>query len=103
MGNSLGITQEGLKTALRSRDDYRHRRPLILPGHEDRMLIPENLMNQNISLSGYEDPLPLAMMATRDPEAPMALAAAARRGAAVLASKLAFQRILVGELPGRTP
>ena len=78
MGNSLGITQEGLKTALRIRDDYRHRRPLILPGQEDRMLIPENLMNQNISLSGYEDPLPLAMMATRDPEAPMALAAAAR-------------------------
>ena len=38
MGNSLGITQEGLKTALRIRDDYRHRRPLILPGQEDRML-----------------------------------------------------------------
>jgi len=78
MANALGITQDGLKTALKIKQDYRQHLPLVLPGDETRMLIPENLMNHNIDLKGYEDPLPLAMMASRDPEAPMALAAAAR-------------------------
>ncbi|MDA0304725.1 MAG: hypothetical protein O3B76_00315 [Proteobacteria bacterium] len=78
MPNALGITQDGLKTALEIKDDYRHRRPLVLPYDKTRMLIPENLMNHNIDLKGFEDPLPLAMVASRDPEAPMALAAAAR-------------------------
>ncbi|NQU60933.1 MAG: hypothetical protein HQ512_07360 [Rhodospirillales bacterium] len=78
MANALGITQDGLRTALKIKADYREHRPLVLPGDETRMLIPENLMNHNINLKGFEDPLPLAMMASRDPEAPMALAAAAR-------------------------
>ena len=78
MANALGITQEGLRTALRIKDKYRKREPLVLPGAGDRMLIPENLMNHNIDLRGFEDPLPLAMVASRDPEAPMALAAATR-------------------------
>ena len=78
MGNSLGITQAGLSTALEIKNDYKARRPILVPGEEDRMLIPENLLNHNIDLRGIEDPLSLAMMATRDPEAPMALAAAAR-------------------------
>ena len=78
MANALGITQEGLRTALKIKDRYRKREPLVLPGAEDRMLIPENLMNHNIDLRGFEDPLPLAMVASRDPEAPMALAAATR-------------------------
>ena len=78
MVNALGITQEGLRTALKIKDRYRKREPLVLPGAEDRMLIPENLMNHNIDLRGFEDPLPLAMVASRDPEVPMALAAATR-------------------------
>jgi len=78
MANALGITQEGLKTALRIKDDYRHRRPILMPGETDRIVVPETVMNHNIDLSVLEDPLALAMMATRDPEAPMALAAAAR-------------------------
>ena len=36
------------------------------------------MLNHNIDLCDIEDPLSLAMMATRDPESPMALAAAAR-------------------------
>ncbi len=78
MANSLGITQEGLRTALKIKQDYKEHRPLVLPGDEASILIPENLMNPNLDLSGLDDPLPLAMMATRDPESPMALAAAAR-------------------------
>ena len=78
MTNALGITQEGLRTALEIKDRYRRREPIVLPGEGDRMLIPENLMNHNLDLMGLEDPLPLAMMASRDPEAPMALAAATR-------------------------
>ncbi len=50
MPNALGITQGGLKTALKIKDDYRHRRPLVLPDDKTRMLIPENLMNHNIDL-----------------------------------------------------
>lgn len=78
MTNSLGITHDGLKTALRIKDDYRHHRPLCVPGEDNRILIPENVMNQNLNLQGLDDPLALAMVATRDPEPPMALAAMAR-------------------------
>ncbi len=78
MANALGITQDGLKTALEIKSKYSKHEPLIMPGAEDLMLVPENLMNHNIDLLGFEDPLPLAMVASRDPEAPMALAAATR-------------------------
>ena len=78
MANALGITQDGLKTALKIKQDYREHLPLVLPGAGGRMLIPENLMNPNLDLHGFEDPLPLAMVSSRDPEAPMALAAATR-------------------------
>lgn len=78
MKNNLGITQEGLKTALKIKEDYRARRPILMPDEHDRIIVPETMLNHNIDLTTFEDPLPLAMMATRDPEAPMALAAAAR-------------------------
>ncbi len=78
MANALGITQDGLKKALEIKTLYRKREPLVLPGTGDRMLIPENLMNADLDLMAMEDPLPLAMVASRDPEAPMALAAATR-------------------------
>ena len=78
MRNELGITQEGLKTALKIKEDYLARRPILMPGENDRIIVPETMLNHNIDLTTFEDPLPLAMMATRDPEAPMALAAAAR-------------------------
>ena len=78
MAGSLGITQDGLRAALRIKEDYRKREPLCVPGERTRMLMPEYLMNHNLDLRDFEDPLPLAMVAARDPEAPMALAAAAR-------------------------
>ena len=78
MRNDLGITQEGLKTALKIKEDYLARRPILMPDENDRIMVPETMLNHNIDLTTFEDPLPLAMMATRDPEAPMALAAAAR-------------------------
>ena len=78
MRNDLGITQEGLKTALKIKEDYRACRPILMPDEHDRIIVPETMLNHNIDLTTFEDPLPLAMMATRDPEAPMALAAAAR-------------------------
>ena len=73
-----GITHEGLKTALSIKENYRAHEPICLPGDEARMLLPENLMNIDIDLQSIEDPLALSMMATRDPEPPMALAAATR-------------------------
>ncbi len=78
MADVLGIPEDGLKAALKIKADYRRHEPLILPGADDRMLIPENLMNAGLDLKGLGAPLPLAMVASRDPEAPMALAAAAR-------------------------
>lgn len=74
----LGITEEGLKAAIKVRDDYRRHQPLCLPGDNSLILMPENLLNASLNLEALEDPLPLAMMATRDPESPMALAAATR-------------------------
>lgn len=80
IGNELGLTQEGLQTALAIRRCYRRRDPVCLPDDGDRILLPEFLLNRNIDLHSMEDPLPLAMLATRDPEAPMSIAAATRLG-----------------------
>lgn len=74
----LGITQAGLQTALSLRDSYRTGEPVCVPEDPARILLPEYLINTGIDLADFDDPLPLAMMATRDPESPMALAAATR-------------------------
>lgn len=73
-----GISHDGLKTALDIKESYRAKEPICLPGEDTRILMPENLMNHHIDLMTMEDPLALSMMATRDPESPMALAAATR-------------------------
>jgi hypothetical protein len=78
MSHLDGITHDGLETALGIKANYRANEPICLPGEEARMLLPENLMNIDIDLQSIEDPLALSMMATRDPEPPMALAAATR-------------------------
>jgi len=75
-----GITHDGLKTALDIKENYKAHQPICMPGEETRMLLPENLMNTDIDLQSIEDPLALSMMASRDPEPPMALAAATRLG-----------------------
>ena len=78
MLNRMGITQKGLKTALKIKEDYRANRPILMPGKKTHILEPETVMNEDIDLFNLEGPLPLAMIATRDPEAPMAVAAATR-------------------------
>ena len=78
MATLLGITQDGLRAALRIKEDYRKGEPLCVPGERARILLPEYLMNHNLDLRDFDDPMPLAMVAARDPEAPMALAAATR-------------------------
>ncbi|MEX2449629.1 MAG: hypothetical protein WD407_02125 [Rhodospirillales bacterium] len=78
MAGQLGITNQGLQTALKIKESYKTGAPLCIPGDEHRILIPENLINANLDLSGFEDPLALAVMATQDPESPMALAASVR-------------------------
>lgn len=78
MSENLGITQAGLKLALDLRENYRGGQPLFVPGDTDRLLMPEHLLNRNINLDSFEDPLPLAMVATRDPDSPMSVAAAVR-------------------------
>jgi hypothetical protein len=83
-----GITHDGLQTALGIKENYRAHEPICLPGEEVRILMPENLMNHHIDLSSMEDPLALSMMATRDPESPMALAAATRLSPLAKNSKL---------------
>ncbi|MCP5365897.1 MAG: hypothetical protein H6907_20530 [Hyphomicrobiales bacterium] len=78
MSRLQGLTPDGLKVAMGIKDSYRTGQPICLPGHDARILTPENLLNHDLHLDGFEDPLPLAMVAARDPESPMALAAAAR-------------------------
>lgn len=76
--DKLGISQKGIETALDIKQRYREHEPLVVPGEKERLLVPENLLNAEIDLSGLEDPLALAVVSTRDPESPMALAATAR-------------------------
>ncbi|MBL6958706.1 MAG: hypothetical protein ISR52_06985 [Rhodospirillales bacterium] len=78
MAELIGISQEGLETALEIKENYKQKELVCVPGEKTRILIPEYLMNHDLNLHGMEDPLPLALMAVRDPEAPMALAAATR-------------------------
>lgn len=78
MDSLLGITSEGLEAALEVKQAYKAHRPLCEPGSRLRMLSPEHLLNKQIDLKALEDPLPLAMMAARDPESPMAVAAVTR-------------------------
>ncbi|NQV57015.1 MAG: hypothetical protein HQ503_14240 [Rhodospirillales bacterium] len=77
MTNSLGFTQGGLDLALDLKHKYQQSQPLIAPGG-DKLLMPELLLNTNIDLQDYDDPLPLAMVATRDPDSPLSVAAAVR-------------------------
>ena len=78
MSNLDGFTHAGLKTALDIKENYKKGEPIYVPGDENSILVPEYLLNHHLDLQSIEDPIALAMMATRDPEAPMALAAAAR-------------------------
>ncbi len=78
MKQGLGITKDGIQAALAIKESYAKQEPLVVPGDEDRLLLPENLMNREIDLRSFEDPLALAVMCARDPESPMALAATAR-------------------------
>lgn len=78
--SELGITQAGIRTALEIKQGYRRGEPICVPGDKTSILIPEHLLNHGLDLQEFEDPLPLALVASRDPEPPMALAAAARLG-----------------------
>ena len=74
----LGLSEEGLQTALDIKQSYHRGDPVCMPGDDARILLPEYLVNRDLQLSSVDDPLPLAMLATRDPEAPMAVAATSR-------------------------
>ncbi len=76
--DDLGISHDGIKAALGIKEHYKDGTPICVPGEDSRILVPEHLINHNLNLQDLEDPLPLAVLATRDPEAPMAVAAAAR-------------------------
>lgn len=78
MSGKLGISRDGIQAALKVKESYRSGEPICVPGEPTRILLPEHLINLELDLVHFEDPLPLAMMATRDPESPMALAAATR-------------------------
>jgi len=78
MTDQYGISKSGIDAAVAIKNSYRSGNPICLPGEPTRILLPEHLINHNLDLVQFEDPLPLAMMATLDPESPMALAATTR-------------------------
>ena len=77
-GNKFGFTQEGLRLALELKETYQNCQPLEVPDSDRKLLMPEHLLNKDIDLQSLEDPLPLAMVATRDPDSPMSVSAAVR-------------------------
>lgn len=78
MSKNLGFTRSGLDLALQLKRNYSDGKPRIMLGASDTLLMPEHFLNHNIDLQFYEDPLPLAMVAARDPDSPMAVSAAVR-------------------------
>jgi hypothetical protein len=57
---------------------YRMGLPALAPDVDDRYLRPEDLLNDDLDLGGFESPIVLSMMAVKDPFCPAALAAANR-------------------------
>ncbi|BDW89316.1 hypothetical protein [Thalassospira tepidiphila] len=82
MSSNHGISYDGLKYALTIKESYLSGEPLTVTGaaKQQRLLMPEHLLSNDLALMQYDDPLALAVIATRDPESPMALAAAIRMG-----------------------
>lgn len=82
MRSNLGISYDGLKYALNIKESYLSGEPLTVTGaaKQQRLLMPEHLLSNDLALMQYDDPLALAVIATKDPESPMALAAAIRMG-----------------------
>ena len=78
MTKKLGISQSGIDAALAIKNSYRSGTPICVPDEPTKILLPEHLINTDLDLVQFDDPLPLAMMATLDPESPMALAATTR-------------------------
>lgn len=91
MSGQFGITKDGIDAALQVKESYRSGDPICVPGDPTRILLPEHLINVDLDLTQFDDPLPLALMATRDPESPMALAAATR-----LSPKAEHQELVAG-------
>jgi len=91
MSGQLGISKDGITVAMQVKSNYRSGEPVCVPGDPSRILLPEHLINTDLDLADFEDPLPLALMAARDPEAPMALAAATR-----LSPKAEHQQLVSG-------
>ncbi|WP_033067272.1 hypothetical protein [Thalassospira australica] len=82
MRSNHGISYDGLKYALNIKESYQSGEPLTVMGaaKQQRLLMPEHLLSNDLALMQYDDPLALAVIATKDPESPMALAAAIRMG-----------------------
>ncbi|KZB60228.1 MULTISPECIES: hypothetical protein [Thalassospira] len=82
MSSNHGISYDALKYALTIKESYQSGEPLTVTGaaKQQRLLMPEHLLSNDLALMQYDDPLALAVIATRDPESPMALAAAIRMG-----------------------
>jgi len=78
MTATYGISKTGIDAALEIKKSYRSGNPICVPGEPTKILLPEHLINTDLDLVHFDDPLPLAMMATLDPESPMALAATTR-------------------------
>ena len=88
MPNNLGITRQGLDLALSLREKYLASEPPVILDETHRLLMPEHLLNRDIDLQTNEDPLPLAMVASRDPDSPMSIAAAIRMFSRALSTPL---------------
>lgn len=76
--SKLGITKKGIACALDMKERYKTNQPICMPGEKTKIIMPEDLLDIRKDLSNFEDPMPLSLMATRDPESPMSMAAAAR-------------------------
>lgn len=98
MTAKYGISKTGIDAALELKKSYRSGTPICVPGEPTKILLPEHLINVDLDLVHFDDPLPLAMMATMDPESPMALAATTRLSPKACNKKLiAGMYELVGE------
>jgi len=91
MSGHFGISKDGIGVAMQVKESYRSGEPICMPSDPARILLPEHLINTDLDLTEFEDPLPLALMAARDPESPMALAAATR-----LSPKAEHQELVAG-------
>ncbi len=88
----LSVSKESLDLVDKLKKQYQNNNPITMPGTQRDIILPDSLLQNNVDLSVLDSSIPLALIASKDPEPTMAMAASVRM------SPKAFQEKLVPDV-----